>query len=66
MQSTSAPDAPGTAIWLAKYASYSSSTKRVCSEKGKMSENECACMTVKKKKACDRQHEGRKAEECNS
>lgn len=42
MLSTSAPDAPGIAIWLAKYAS---STKRGCRKKEKMSKNECARMT---------------------
>lgn len=66
MPSTSAPDAPGTAIWLANMpASYSSSTKREFAVKrGKMSEYECACMTGrrgerKKKRVRDSAREGR-------
>lgn len=66
MPSTSAPDAPGTAIWLANTPPTLPPQRQSLQWKEKMSENEHVCMTEEKKKACERQREGRKAEESNS
>lgn len=63
MLNTSAPDAPGIAIWLENTPA-SIPPQREFAVKGKMSENECACMMGGL--AFERQYFGRKAEEHNS